>query len=110
MKSRIQLWNDKFTEQITKRIAEAEEKCVEQTQVITAQSQSAVIDFTSAKLVEMNTKLDSVTQQIGQLPAMMQEMRQMMAKATSPMNTVLGKRIRHHEQYAPGSQVQCLLI
>ena len=80
---------------------------IEETKVITQQSQTAVIEFTSKKLLEMGTKIDAFTQQVTQLPTILQEMRNFMTDAAASSTPAPGKRVRTNESFAPGSRVEC---
>ena len=100
-------WVAEIEARIIERIAEADKRWMEQTKTITQQSQSAVIDFTSSKLLEMSTKVETLTQHISQLPTIMHEMRQFMETYSSPGDPSPGKRVRHNESYGPGSRVEC---
>ena len=55
----------------------------------------------------MSNKLEAFTQQVTQLPLVLQEMRTFMATATVASTPTPGKRVRHNEPYAPGSRVEC---
>ena len=102
-------WLANLDEHLNRKLKEADNKWIERTQEITKHSQATVIDFTSAKLLEMNSKLDAVTAQIGQLPGILQEMRQFMASYSTHRTSPTGKRVRRNESDSPGSTLECQL-
>lgn len=100
-------WIAEIEAKINDRIVEAEQRWMEQTKTITQQSQSAVLDFTSSKLLEMNTKMETLTHHISQLPTIMNQMTQFMSVYSGSGELSPGKRVRHNDSYGPGSRVEC---